>query len=103
MMTSTMTMGEVLVKPLGENNLELIGRYKMFFSHPSLEIIGFDEAAALEYAVIRQDRAIKAPDAIQLACASAAKCDMFVTNDDRLSRKVIPGIQFISSLDRVPI
>ena len=103
MVTSTMTLGEVLVKPLADNDIEVIGRYRTFFDHQSLEVIDFNQAAALEYAVIRQDRSIKAPDAIQLACASAAKCDFFVTNDDRLSRRIVSGIQAIVSLDRVPI
>ena len=46
----------------------------------------------------RQDRSIRPPDAIQLACASAARVDLFITNDERLSRRVVPGIHFIQSL-----
>jgi hypothetical protein len=56
--------------------------------------------AARIYASIRQDRTISPPDAIQLSCAAAAGIDMLVTIDDRLSRKKIPGIQFLVSLDR---
>jgi len=41
---------------------------------------------------------VKPPDAIQLACASQANTDLFITNDDRLSKKVIAGVQFITSL-----
>jgi predicted nucleic acid-binding protein len=52
---------------------------------------------------VRQDKSIRAPDAIQLSVAASARCDLFVTNDDRLSRKVIDGIQFIAALNRVPI
>ena len=51
------------------------------------------------YATIRQDRSISPPDAIQLACAAAVGMDLFITNDQRLSRKVVPGIHFITSLD----
>lgn len=54
----------------------------------------------MKYATIRHDRSIKAPDAIQLACAAQAGVDLFITNDDRLSRAVVPGIQFITSLER---
>jgi hypothetical protein len=42
----------------------------------------------------------KAPDAIQLACAAAAGVDLFITNDDRLSRKHVPEVKFITSLER---
>ena len=102
-LTSTMTIGEIMVKPIDDGDLGLIVKYRDLFSDPELEVLVFGAEAAWEYAKIRQDRSIKAPDAIQLACAAAANCDMFITNDHRLSKKVIPGIQFIVSLDRVPI
>jgi hypothetical protein len=35
--------------------------------------------------------------------AAAARCDLFVTNDERLSKKVVGGIQFVCGLDRVPV
>ena len=57
----------------------------------------FDHAAAAAFAGIRRDRSIAPPDAIQLACASVAGVDMFITNDHRLSRQVVPGIHFIQS------
>jgi hypothetical protein len=49
---------------------------------------------------VRQDRSVRGSDAIQLACAGAARVDLFVTNDDRLSRCTVPGVQFIASLER---
>ena len=63
-------------------------------------LIPFDRACARVYAQLRHDRGIRAPDAIQLSCVAQAGCDLFITNDDRLSRKVVPGIQFITSLAR---
>jgi len=42
-------------------------------------------------------------DAIQLASAASANVGLFITNDDRLSRKNIPGSNFITSLVRAPI
>ena len=61
----------------------------------------FDQSVARMYASVRQDRSISPPDAIQLSCAAVAQVDLFVTNDDRLSRKVVPGIQFVAALDKV--
>ena len=101
--TSTMTIGEVMVKPLAIGDQVLERKYRQLFDSPEVELMNFDRTAAMLYAVIRQDKKIKSPDAIQLACAAAARCDLFITNDDRLSKKVVPGIQFIVSLDRVPI
>lgn len=43
---------------------------------------------------------IRPPDAIQLACAAQVGVDLFITNDDRLSRLTIPGIQFLVPLER---
>jgi len=101
--TSAMTVGEVLVKPLSTRNTSIAGRYRKFFASQYVTVAGFDLAAAEAYALIRQDRAIHPADAIQLACAAAAEVDLFITNDDRLSKRNINGINFITSLTRAPI
>lgn len=97
--TSTLTLGEVLVKPT-EREDEALRRSYLDALSRSVVLIPFDRAAALAYARIRGDRVIKAPDAIQLACAGTAQVDLFITNDDRLSRYSVPGIHFIASLER---
>ena len=97
LLTSTLTLGEVLVKPLEAGDDVLRERYEQAI-RAGATVVPFDVRAAPRFAAIRQDRAIRAPDAIQLACASAAGTDLFITNDDRLSRKSVPGIQFIQSL-----
>lgn len=90
--TSTLTVGEVLVKPIQEKATALVEQYKNLLYSPSIEIISFSEDAAEKYAEIRATHAIKPPDALQLACASIAKADIFVTNDSRLSSRNIAGI-----------
>jgi hypothetical protein len=40
---------------------------------------------------------------LKLAYAASARVDLFITNDARLSGKIIDGIQFIVSLDRAPL
>ena len=99
LLTSAITLGEVLVKPLETGNSELVRQYEHLIL-ASATVLPFDARAAPRFAEIRRDRSIRAPDAIQLACAAAAETDLFVTNDERLSRKKIDGIQFIQSLDR---
>lgn len=101
--TSAMTVGEILVKPLATGNAALIDRYRAFFAVPEITVAAFDLRAAEAYGRIRQDRGIHPADAIQLACASSAGVDLFITNDDRLSQKNTPGINFITSLSRAPI
>jgi predicted nucleic acid-binding protein len=99
LVTSALTLGELLVKPMEMANPALAERYQATIEQAAL-VLPFSAEVAPLYARIRADRGIRAPDAIQLACAAAAGVDLFVTNDDRLARRVVPGIQFIVSLER---
>jgi len=102
-LTSALTIGEVLVKPLQTGNRGLEAKYKDLLREPEVRVLPFDRAAGEIFARIRQDRGIKAPDAIQLATAAAAGCELFITNDDRLTRLRVPGIHFIASMERAPV
>lgn len=95
--TSMLTLGEVLVKPMERKDQPLQQKYEEAISRAST-LLTLDRDGAKTYATLRCDRTIKAPDAIQLACAASAKMDLFITNDERLSGKIIPGIQFIVPL-----
>jgi predicted nucleic acid-binding protein len=97
--TSTLTLGEVLVKPAEQGNEALRRQYEDVLSQ-TVRLIAFDRETARRYAGIRRNRSIRPPDAIQLACAAQVGVDLFITNDDRLSRLTVPGIQFLASLDR---
>ena len=101
--TSALTIGELLVKPTRDGDDALKNRYLSLFLRPEIKVLDFNLEAAGSYARIRQDRSIRPPDAIQLACAASAGVDLFITNDDRLSRKNVTGIDFITSLARAPI
>jgi predicted nucleic acid-binding protein len=102
LLTSTVTLGEILVKPLEKGDRGLVAQYEAFFTSNSI-LVPFDVMAALAYASLRADRTLCPPDTIQLACAASARVDLFVTNDSRLHSKQVKGIQFIVPLDRVPI
>jgi predicted nucleic acid-binding protein len=101
--TSTLTLGEVLTLPLRKEDEKMADQYEKILTSPGVYLLDFDRVAARIYARVRLDKGIKAPDAMQLSIAAAAQCDLFVTNDDRLSRKIVPGIHFVSGLDRVPL
>jgi len=102
LVTSTLTLGETLVKPIEKGDAVLRRAYEdVLLSQAS--IVPFDIEVAAIYASIRKDRSIKPPDAIQLACAAKAKVDLFITNDEGLSERTVPGISFICSLERAPI
>lgn len=97
LVTSALTLGELLVKP--HERGEAAVRDHLTTLREIATIVPFDASCGPRYAAIRGDRSIKAPDAIQLACAATAGIDLFITNDDRLSRKHVPGVKFITSLD----
>jgi len=102
LLTSTLTLGEVLVKPTQLGAADLCRKYEQAISLSAV-LIPFDSNVALRYADLRCDRTIRPPDAIQLACAAVAQADLFITNDQRLQSKHVQGIQFIAPLDKVPL
>ncbi len=102
LLTSALTLGEVLVKPIERGDAELSRKYEEAITATSL-VISFDVKAAKIYAALRGDRSLRAPDAIQLACAAGAGVDLFITNDTRLHAKQVEGIQFIVPLERAPL
>jgi predicted nucleic acid-binding protein len=84
LVTSTMTLAEIQVVPR-------VSR-----------VVSFDGAAADKFAELRVNPAIQPADAIQLSCAAAAGVTIFITNDLRLTRLRIPGIDFVTTMDRLP-
>jgi predicted nucleic acid-binding protein len=102
LITSAMTMGEILVKPRQLHDLDLCKEYERAITATAL-VLPFDLNAARRFSVLRLDRSLRAPDAIQLSCAATVDTDLFITNDSRLSDLKVDGIEFIVSLERVPL
>ncbi|MGB7282978.1 MAG: PIN domain-containing protein [Candidatus Acidiferrum sp.] len=102
LLTSAITLGEILVKPMEQGDSTAVAYYQKLITSTAV-LVPFEEKAALVYARLRTDRSLRPPDAIQLACAASARVDLFVTNDARLQTKQVDGIQFIVPLDRVPL
>lgn len=102
LLTSAFTLGELLVKPTEKGATDLCRSYEDALSRTAI-LIPFDVKSASHYARLRCDRGIRAPDAIQLACAGAAGVDLFITNDERLQSKRVDGIQFLTSLKAAPL
>jgi predicted nucleic acid-binding protein len=100
--TSTLTLGEVLVKPLEQGDHALARRYEEALMRGAV-LVPFEREAAPTYAGLRRQAGLRAPDAIQLACATQARADLFITNDERLSRVTAPGVQFVTSLEHAPL
>lgn len=103
LLTSALAIGEILVKPEEKADEAAAERYMAFFANSgAVQVIPFGLGAARRFASIRRDRSISKADAVHLACAASAGVDLFITNDDGLSRKLVSGIHFITSLERAP-
>jgi predicted nucleic acid-binding protein len=102
LLTSWLTVAEVLTKPTETGNTVLEKSYLNFFLSGAVDLVAFEAEAAKRYAEIRSRERVRPPDAIQLACAAAARTDLLVTNDSRLSGLVVRGITFITDIARIP-
>jgi predicted nucleic acid-binding protein len=100
--TSTMTLGELLVKPTKLGQVSLIEQYDRAVRATS-QLVSFDAQVALRFATLRATHNLRSADAIQLACASHVGVDLFLTNDTRLHPLNIPGIGFVAPLDKAPL
>jgi len=97
--TSAFTLGELLAGPVRRGDHELAEKFERLFRSSVIEVIPFDLDSARHYANIRALLRVAPPDAIQLACAAAARTDLFLTNDEDLVGKKVPGIQFVAGIN----
>ena len=102
LITSAMTLGELLVKPSKLGQVSLVEQYDRAI-RARAQVIQFDASVAKRYAVLRAAHNIRNPDAIQLACAAHFGTDLFISNDKQLHKLNIPGIGFITPLDKAPL
>jgi uncharacterized protein len=63
------------------------------------EVVPFSAETADLFGQIKGSLRIPSADAIHLACAASAGTDLFLTNDQRLIGRIVPGIQFIAGLN----
>jgi len=93
--TSSLSLGEILVKPFSDGKLEQIEAYVRRFQE--IEIASFGQREAITFARLRsQFPTLKPPDAIQLSCALESGAAHFVTNDDHLNRLPLEQMTILS-------
>lgn len=92
--TSTVTLLEVLVHPLRSNNRELATEYRDILLNSRLMTLEVSNTIAEQAAQLRATHNIRTPDAIQISAALNAGASHFFTNDVRLP--AISSIQIIS-------
>ena len=97
--TSTLTLGELIAQPLRLGRWDLVKSYtELLTSGRGIQLAGFDVEAAGHYGRIRAETTLRQPDAIQMACALAAGANSFITNDQRLWGVKVSGLSSICGL-----
>ena len=83
--TSSVTLLEVLVKPLREGQKSIAEQYRdILTAAPGIELFDVTSAIAEQAALLRAKYNFRTPDAIQLATCLEVGADYFLTNDNRL-------------------
>jgi len=99
LITGAFTFGEILAGAYRKGATQVAADSRRWLKEVVTEVIPFTIETADHYAQIRGTLGVAPADAIHLACAAQAGTDLFLTNDKRLVGKIVPGIQFIASLD----
>ena len=99
LITGAFTFGEVLAGVYRKGAPHLAEESRRLLQSVVAEVVPFTIEAADHYGRIRGILGLPPADSVHLACAAQADTDLFLTNDKRLVGKIVPGIQFIASLD----
>jgi predicted nucleic acid-binding protein len=99
--TSFLSLGELLAgaKRLPQREKEL----RDDFAALKVQLLAFDSGAVDTFASLRGTQKLATADSIHLACAASKGIDLFLTGDKQLTKQIVPGVQFISSIDTSPI
>ncbi len=99
--TSALTLLEVLVVPYRAGNAGLAERYEdLLSSSRGVAVMDLNRDQLRMAAQLRAATGAKTPDALQLAAALSAGCTTFVTNDRRIP--AVPGIRVLQLGDYKP-
>jgi uncharacterized protein len=99
LITGSLAIGEVLAGIYRKSSPEKAQEIQALLENAIVSVVPFTADTANLYGQIRSALSVPPADAIHLACAAEARADLFLTNDNRLIGKFVPGIQFIASLD----
>ena len=99
--TSAVTLLEVLVVPYRAGDLSLAERYEVLLTGSrGVRLVGLDRVQLRAAAQLRAVHGVRTPDALQLAAALSERCQALVTNDRRLP--AIAGLRIVQLRDLLP-
>ena len=94
LVTSAVTLLEVLVVPYRSGNAALAERYELLLTRSrGVQLVDISRDLLRAAAQLRAARGMKTPDALQVCAALAAGCTTFLTNDRELPS--VSGIRIL--------
>jgi predicted nucleic acid-binding protein len=85
--TSTITLMEIIVKPLALKQSDVARKYEtMLVNFPNLVIVDLDRDVIRQAARLRAEYRIRPPDALQAGASLLYGAEAFITNDSLLKR-----------------
>jgi predicted nucleic acid-binding protein len=94
LITSSITLLEVLVVPYRANNDALAARYEALLTNSrGVRLIDVTRDQLRRASRLRASTGMRTPDALQLSAAQEAGCSAFLTNDRRLP--AVPGLRIL--------
>jgi predicted nucleic acid-binding protein len=95
--TSELTLLEVLVLPFRNANEPLIQAFETLLSFSQVQLLPITQSILREAARLRGNTSLKTPDAIHVATSILTHCDLFLTNDIRIRN--IPDCAVVNLTD----
>jgi predicted nucleic acid-binding protein len=83
---SELSRMECRVKPIRDEEDDLLAAFDSYFLHIISEVIPLSRLVIDRATELRARYRFKTPDAIHLAAAITGDCDLFLSNDHRLSK-----------------
>ena len=94
LVTSSLTLLELLVVPFRTGDRRLADRYEALLTRSrGVTMVDLTRAHLKAAAHLRATSTVRTPDAVQLAVALTSRCVAFVTNDRRLP--TVPGLRIV--------
>lgn len=92
--TSAVTLPEVLVIPYRTGNLQIADRYEALLTRSrGLHLVDIDRSQLRAAAQLRALYHVRMPDALQLAAALSQRCATFLTNDREMPQ--LPNLRIL--------
>ncbi|MSR19561.1 MAG: type II toxin-antitoxin system VapC family toxin [Gemmatimonadetes bacterium] len=100
LVTSTVTLLEVLVVPYRAGDTALAARYEALLTRSrGLTMVELERPILRAASHLRATHGVRTPDALQLAAALSRRCGSFVTNDRRLPH--LPNLPVVQLRDHL--